>query len=514
MGPVRERFADSKATDDIAGTVLITIDSLRADALSGPGASGHAPTLAGLRERGTVFENAFAHGNWTPFSFPSIMASRPVFESSPSVGLPDSPTLAEVLSEAGIATAGINAANGFLSSHWGYDRGFDEFESLLGDETGVYSKYLTAHPTVQGWVQLATTAARRATTRARGAVGEATSDADNRADTSAGSIGGDDARAAAVGARGRAFVERVDEPFFLWLHYMDAHTPYLPAPRHVKQVTGDRVGVLRALRAHARTGLGLEVDEGTLRRLRQLYRAAIRGIDASVGNVLDGLAARGLRDRTSIVVAGDHGEEFQEHGHLAHYPKLYEELVHVPLIVDHPGMVSDSVADAVGLDAVAPTVCAGMGVDVSPDFEGRSLLGAVGAVGTGETEGAEGRTRVGAGERGPDRAPVISVAVRGSKITQQPIPRRLDEGELLVSARTREWTYVYHTESGHRELYRRSTDPAEEENVYETFAGTEITSELHEAASEHAGRVGGTESTDERTPPSGVTTRLKALGYR
>ena len=186
----------------------------------------------------------------------------------------------------------------------------------------------------------------------------------------------------------------------------------------------------------------------------------------------------------------------------------------MPLIVDYPGIASDSVADAVGLDAVAPTVCAGMGVDVSPDFEGRSLLGAVGAVGTGEIEGAEGRTRVGAGERGPDRAPVISVAVRGSKITQQPIPRRLDEGELLVSARTREWTYVYHTESGHRELYRRSTDPAEEENVYETFAGTEITSELHEAASEHAGRVGGTESTDERTPPSGVTTRLKALGYR
>jgi uncharacterized sulfatase len=508
MGSVREHSTGSMGTDDVAGTVLITIDSLRADALAAPGAATHAPTLAALRERGTVFENAFAHGNWTPFSFPSIMSSRPVFESSPSVGLPDSPALAEVLSRAGIETAGLNAANGFLSSHWGYDRGFDEFESLLGDETGVYSKYLTAHPTVQGWVQLATTAAQQATTRARKTVGAVAGEAreagtrteggESEEGTTGTEPASGDARAAALGARGRSFLERVEEPFFLWLHYMDAHTPYLPAPRHVTAVTGDRVGVLRALRAHAHTGLGLEVDAGTLDRLRQLYRAAIRGIDASVAGVLDSLRERGLRDRTFVIVAGDHGEEFQEHGHLAHYPKLYEELIHVPLIVDHPATPPERITGAVGLDAVGPTVCAGMGVEIPREFEGRSLL---------EFDG---------GGVAPDSEPVLSVAVRGTTVTQQPIPRRLDEGELLVSARTREWTYVYHTESGRRELYRRSTDPAEQEDVYKGGADTETVARLHRAVSEHIGRIGGTgtEAGGKQAPPSSVATRLKALGYR
>ena len=503
-----DRLRESRSGGDnrsLAGTVLITIDSLRADALSGTGAGEHAPTLTGLRDRGTTFENAFAHGNWTPFSFPSIMSSRPVFERSRSIGLPESPTLAETLSGAGITTAGINAANGFLTDHWGYDRGFREFDALLGEDNGVYSKYLSAHPTVQGWVQLVGTAARRAGKRAQGAI---TSAADgNLGPGTPGAISSEsprgtrgstagDARAAAVGARTRSFVDRVEEPFFVWIHYMDAHTPYLPAPRHVTAVTGDRVGIVRALRAHARTGLGLEVDAGTLGRLRQLYRAAIRGIDASVRNVLDGLAARGLRDRTSIIVAGDHGEEFQEHGHLAHYPKLYEELIHVPLIVDHPDGLSQRAAPAVGLDAIAPTICAGMGVDSPPEFEGRSLDR---AIRSGETVAEQ---------------PVVSVTVRGGKVTQQPIPRRLDEGELLASARTQEWAYIYHTDSGRRELYRRSVDPAERENVYAEHAGTETVERLHRAVSEHVDRLGGIEEANERGPPSGVATRLKALGYK
>ena len=505
MDRLREPRPGGNDRTDLTGTVLITIDSLRADALSGAGASEHAPTLTGLRDRGTVFENAFAHGNWTPFSFPSIMSSRPVFERSPSIGLPASPTLAETLSEAGIATGGINAANGFLTDHWGYDRGFREFDALLGEEGGVYSRYLSAHPTVQGWMKLAGTATRRATNRAKGAIGSVAdgslgpgssgTPSDERTRNTRAAAAGD-ARAAAVGARARSFVERVEEPFFLWIHYMDAHTPYLPAPRHVAAVTGDRVGILRALRAHARTGLGLEVDAGTLGRLRQLYRAAIRGIDASIQEVLDGLAARDLRDRTSIIVAGDHGEEFQEHGHLAHYPKLYEELIHVPLIVDHPKGLSQRVGRAVGLDTIAPTICAGMGVDSPPEFEGQSLDRAIQA-----------------GEPIAER-PVVSVTVRGEKVTQQPIPRRLDEGELLASARTRKWTYIYHTDSGHRELYRRSVDPAERENVYAEFEGTETVRRLHRAVSEHADRLGGAEATNERGPPSGVATRLKALGYR
>ena len=61
-----------------------------------------------------------------------------------------------------------------------------------------------------------------------------------------------------------------------------------------------------------------------------------------------------------------------EHGHLAHYPKLYEELVRVPLSVSHPDGESKTVERAVGLDAIPPTVCDAMGVE--HDFDGESLL--------------------------------------------------------------------------------------------------------------------------------------------
>jgi len=490
MGSVRERRSKADR-GDLQATVLITIDSLRSDAI-GPSASGHAPTLASLSERGTTFENAFAHGNWTPFSFPSILASRPVFASSGEVGLPDSATLAEVLRDEGVRTAGINAANGFLTDHWGYDRGFDDFLTYVSNTgSGAHSKYLTAHPTVHGWVQLAGVSLRGAVDHVRG------TERDRRIE----------AGARDVGARARTFVERAEPPFFLWLHYMDAHTPYVPAPRHVKHVTGDRIGLLRTLRAHAHTGLGLEVDDATLRRLRQLYRAAIHAIDTSVRGVLDALTERGLRGRTCVIVAGDHGEEFGEHGHLAHYPKLYDELIHVPLIVDHPRGTSRCVSRAVGLDTIPPTICEAMGITPPGSFEAESLLDVV------------------RGEARPTDEPVVSVAVRGATVTQQPIPRRLAAGELLVSARTRDWTYIHHTESGERELYERSADPTEQRNVVETFADSAILARLADAATAHAGRLGGesasatgsglgSSSDSASDPPSGVVARLEALGYR
>ena len=488
-------------TDGPLSTVLITIDSLRSDTIAADGRPKHAPTLAALAERGTVFENAFAHGNWTPFSFPSVFASRPVFAELGDIGLPGSPTLAETLSAAGIDTAGINAANGFLTDFWGYGRGFDDFLSYVPDAgSGAYSKYVSAHPTVQGWIQLASVAARGTIDRVCGTDGNG----ERRVE----------AGAADVEARARAFIEAReadDPPFFLWLHYMDAHTPYIPAPRHVKHVTGDRIGLLRTLRAHAHTGLGLEVDAATRRRLRGLYRAAVHAVDTSVRGVLDALSDRGLRDRTCVIVAGDHGEEFEEHGHLAHYPKLYEELIHVPLIVDHPHGEGGRIPEAVGLKAIPPTVCETIGVAPPEAFEGESLLDTV------------------RGEASPDAEPVLSVAVRGETVTQQPIPRRLDEGELLVSARTREWTYIRHVDSGTHELYDRASDPAEQRNVIEAFADSEIVSRLAEATTEHAARLGGEPRAAPRTgssagsnpgsnstsePPSGVAARLEALGYR
>ncbi|OYR79994.1 sulfatase, partial [Halorubrum sp. E3] len=335
---------------DVSNVLLVTIDSLRTDAIGPYDDDRHSPVLSELAADGTVFDRSFATGNWTPFSFPSILASEPVFARNGDIGVKDARTLASVLSDAGIATGGFNAANGFLTSHWGYPDGFDEFEPFVTSVgSSRYSRYLAAHPTVEAWIQLATSPFRRFGSKLRG-------DSDDRPFLDA-------SRMFDVEDAATDFVDDTDDPFFLWVHYMDTHTPYVPAPRYIREVSDGLVGTHRMLHAHTRTSFGLEVGERTLRELRTLYQATVRQVDDSVGRLLETLEAAGIADETAIVVAGDHGEEFQEHGHLAHYPKLYDELIRVPLIVNAPGEDGGRrVSEHVGLDAIPPTVADLLGV--------------------------------------------------------------------------------------------------------------------------------------------------------
>jgi uncharacterized sulfatase len=468
---------------DVSNVVLVTVDSLRRDALGGE--DSVSPVLDDLAAESVTFENAVAQGNWTPFSFPSIHGSRPVFDEGPNIGVAGSQTLAERLSEAGVRTGGFNAANGFLTDHWGYDRGFDEFEPFV-DGSG----FLAAHPTIQAWVQLGTSPFRRAASILSG--------------------GGDERPFADVSRMGELedhateFLESSEGGFFLWVHYMDTHTPYVPAPRHLREVSDTHFGLFGMLWSHFRTGMGWDVDERTLGTLRTLYDGTVRQVDESIDRLRETLAAQGLADETAIVVAGDHGEEFLDHGHLSHYPKLYRELIDVPLFLYHPDADGGTVHQPVGLDVIPPTVCDLLGVDPAPEWEGHSVAPALD------------------GESIADRGPIISVAVRGESVTSQPIPRHREDGELLVSARDARWTYIEHTESGHRELYDRRDDPEERRDHCAEDTDVEapppVVDRLSAAVADHVERLdesaesdqqrGGGDESDE------ITARLKALGYK
>ncbi|MEF8757716.1 MAG: sulfatase [Halobacteriales archaeon] len=467
---------------DTGPTLLVTVDSFRADAIG-----SHTPALQSLADRGTVFENAFAQGNWTPFSFPSLLGGRPVFSDGPDIGVGTGPTLAETLSKHDVETAGFNAANGFLTEYWGYDRGFDEFETFLTHSTPI-GRALAAHPTVQAWSLFATQPFRSAWRRLRG---RETHPAENTS------------RLRDLEERATAFLESADPSSFCWVHYMDTHTPYVPAPAHVKAASDGEMGTPKMLRAHIKAGLGQSVGDRTLEDLRTLYAGAARQVDASVGRLLSTLEELGLREETTVIVAGDHGEEFQEHGHLAHYPKLYGELIEVPLIVDAPGDTVDSVETPVGLDAVPATVGDAMDVPAPPGATGESLLPAV------------------RGEDSLRDEPVVSVTVRGESVTQQPIPRHLDDGEVLVSARTAAWTYIRHAESGRTELYDRRADPVERTDRWgdETDAPIDALERAVERRLETIGGVadageGAAGGRDEEDVDDDIETRLEALGYR
>jgi arylsulfatase A-like enzyme len=470
----------------VSNVVLITVDSVRTEALGAYDESRDTPAIDSLAEDGTVFDRAFATGNWTPFSFPSILASRPVFVDSGRIGVSESPTLASVLSDAGISTAGFNAANGFLTSHWGYDDGFDRFESFVTSVgSNIYSRYLATHPTVEAWIQLATSPIRRIGSKLRG-------NTDDRPflDTS---------RMFDVERAATSFLKEAESPFFLWIHYMDAHTPYAPAPRYIREVSSDVLGTYRMLHAHTRTGLGLEVGEETLTDLRTLYQAAVRQIDASIGRVLESLSEHGNTEDTAVVVAGDHGEEFQDHGHLAHYPKLYDELIRVPFIIDVPGDEGTRAERQVCLDSIPPTVTDLMGVEPPTGWSGTSLVPTV----------------VG-GDPPPDE-PVVSVTVRGKGVTTQPIPRSLGDGDLLISVRDRNLTYIENVDTGTTEVYYRPQDPDQHDDLSGDLPAKHRSRierfkqivEEHEAAVRTDG-----EGRPEENVDTDVQAQLQALGYR
>jgi arylsulfatase A-like enzyme len=280
---------------------------------------------------------------------------------------------------------------------------------------------------------------------------------------------------------------------------MDAHTPYVPAPRYIRDVSSGLVGTHRMLHAHTRTGLGWNVDERTLAELRTLYQAAVRQVDASIGRLLETLSATGQRDETAVVLAGDHGEEVQEHGHLSHYPKLYDELIHVPLLVDVPGADGGRIDEAVGVDAIPPTVATLLGVDPPGEWAGSSLTPAI------------------LGEAAPDDDPVVSVTVRGEEVAAQPIPRSLDDGDLLVSVRDSEWTYVRNVDRGAEELYRRPDDPTQQQDRSSDPTTTEraVIDRFRALAERHADRLRDrTETPDDERITDDIETRLTALGYK
>ncbi len=270
------------------GYVLISIDTLRADHV---GAYGYdkptTPFLDSLAARGVLFERAYAP---IPATLPSHLSmftglypgEHGVYPPS-GILSPDIPTLPERFRAAGFRTAG-HSEGGYVMGGYGFARGFEEWTDT-----------------------------------------EYTSDAD--VDRTFG--------------RGAEFLARVgsDERFFLFLHTYAVHDPYAPPggaggffegapPADAFEPTGENLASFNRGR--------LRVAPGAVDWYRALYDASVRYVDGALERLVGELERLGLADETTLVVTSDHGEEFLEHGRLAH-TQIYPESLHVPLIVIPPG---------------------------------------------------------------------------------------------------------------------------------------------------------------------------------
>ncbi len=281
--------------------VLVQVDALRYDALGVDGADASAsPHIDQFARDAVVFEQAIAAATWTRASTASMFTSVPpgshACEGKDGVLSADNVTLAEALGEANYARAGFpNNAN--ITAASGFGQGFDWYPYdpayPLGAKESTYS--LTLY-----------TAVRRALAHV---------DTHRRVEdyyTPAG---------AQLGRSVQWIEAQGDDRWFVFIHLMEPHDPWFTYP-----VTGEAFG-----RAE-----NPEPDPALAPRLRSLYAGSVRELDAQLGAFFQRLRAEGLYDDALIILTSDHGEELQDHGGWWHGATVYDEQVHVPLIVKLP----------------------------------------------------------------------------------------------------------------------------------------------------------------------------------
>jgi arylsulfatase A-like enzyme len=166
-------------------------------------------------------------------------------------------------------------------------------------------------------------------------------------------------------------------PVFVFLHTYEVHSPYDP-PERFRQLFGDHSG---AVRATSETLLDIQKETADVltredfEYLESLYDGEIRYTDEVIGKLLASLETLGFLNNAIVVVTSDHGEEFGEHGGVLHGGKLFEELLHVPLIIGGAG-IDRGVVDPslVSLVDIAPTLLSLAGLKIPDVMEGRSVF--------------------------------------------------------------------------------------------------------------------------------------------
>jgi arylsulfatase len=320
--------------------LVIVVDALRADHL---GCYGHdrptSPRLDALASEGVRFADARAASSWTLPSVASILSGvYPAVHGADrheSVLSRHLRTMPEAFADAGYRTAAVSANPTFVTAAHGLARGFDEFSVLRGPDA-------EEPPAAPGEAASASGASADDVTRA--ALAWITD-------------GGD------------------ASPFFLYVHYGDPAAPYVP-PRALAERFGAADTALAGAAQWPLLAPDAPVGAAEIAMLEALYDGEIAAVDAAVGVLIDDVRARAGRPLL-LAIAGDHGEEFGEHGGLQHGRGLWDEVLHVPLLLVGPGVPRGVVVhQPVSLVSLWPTLAALAGVAPPPRPGGPALTAA------------------------------------------------------------------------------------------------------------------------------------------
>jgi arylsulfatase A-like enzyme len=312
--------------------ILLTIDALRKDALGCYGnESGLTPFIDSLQGKCVRFTKGQNTGPYTQASFPGILTSSYYLEYGKPKGLsPNRTLISEPLKRAGIVTAAFHS-NPYLCEYLGWNRGWDVFYDSMEEEVDPKIPYIKGdviNSKIDKWLS--------------------------------------------------SYTQHGEyKLFFLWLHYMDIHEPYIPGRKYIELVDSSL-----SLSQDDMYNLFKDVllkrdvsDEGTVKLLKKLYDAHVREVDDYIKEFFAILEKLDLLLDSVIIMTNDHGDEFGEHGGLSHDDKMYSELIDMPLLIYDPGKDRGEVCDRLVSNVdIPPTIVHLFGLNPVGSFEGHSLL--------------------------------------------------------------------------------------------------------------------------------------------
>lgn len=176
---------------------------------------------------------------------------------------------------------------------------------------------------------------------------------------------------------------KIKEPFFLFIHYWDVHLPYDPPKNFLKffseQEYNQKLELKKIInKINGIWGSRLKIFTENLKTTNEMlarYDACIKYVDQQIGKIIDTLKQYHIFDDTIIIITSDHGESLVEHGIYFDHHGLYDESIHVPLIIKLPKKMFSNRIDAfVQHIDIVPTILDTINIPFKDNFDGVSLL--------------------------------------------------------------------------------------------------------------------------------------------
>jgi arylsulfatase A-like enzyme len=320
--------------------IILVVESLRADQLRAYGSSRDVmPTVDGLSLESRIFLNAYTHSSHTDYATVTPFSSHYPLRSKTSYVYPEKPSyprvlIYDVLKALQYHTAMFSSSNEF----WGGMINFLQTGNI--DRFFHAANFKGPSYVMQGDAGFADW---------------------TRETKHAGSV--DDRYTVSEAIQWIEGVKR--EPFFLGLNFQSSHLPYV-VPRDFPRRFGPAKLDFTIRFAH--------FPQEKIEIVKDIYADSLAYVDAQIARLFEYLKSKGMWDNTIIVLTGDHGQAFYEHGFASHASAIFDEVMKVPLVIRAPQVkpgTEDRLAQHVD---IAPSIVGLLGLPGHPSFQGIDLL--------------------------------------------------------------------------------------------------------------------------------------------